>query len=123
MSRLRSVRFTRPFEVASDDSIRADSDGERNLIPRQTADWSSMADDEVLRGELRQSLAKALPSLPAIYRLPVLLRDVQGLSTEEAAAILRIKTETLKSRLHRGRLMLRDHLAEFAGGLTLRRQM
>jgi RNA polymerase sigma-70 factor (ECF subfamily) len=49
----------------------------------------------------------------------VLLRDVQGLSTEEASAILHVKEQTLKSRLHRGRLMLREHLSDFSGGLSL----
>jgi RNA polymerase sigma-70 factor (ECF subfamily) len=57
--------------------------------------------------------------MPVLYRAPVILRDVQGLSTEEASAILHVKEQTLKSRLHRGRLMLREHLSDFAGGLTL----
>jgi RNA polymerase sigma-70 factor (ECF subfamily) len=49
----------------------------------------------------------------------VVLRDIHGLSTEEASAVLRVKDQTLKSRLHRGRLILRDRLAEFADGLSL----
>ena len=49
-----------------------------------------------------------------------MLRDIQGLSTEEASAMLRVKDQTLKSRLHRGRLILRKQLADFAGGLALR---
>ena len=48
-----------------------------------------------------------------------MLRDIQGLSTEEASAVLRVKPQTLKSRLHRGRLMLREHLGDFAAGLSL----
>ena len=55
------------------------------------------------------------------YRAPVLLRDIQGLSTEEASAVLHLKPQTLKSRLHRGRLFLRDRLTEFSHGLALRR--
>ena len=58
---------------------------------------------------------------PAIYRAPVMLRDIQGMSTEEASAMLQVKDQTLKSRLHRGRLILRKQLADFAGGLTLHR--
>ena len=46
-----------------------------------------------------------------------MLRDIQGMSTEEASAMLRVKDQTLKSRLHRGRLILRKQLADFAGGL------
>ena len=60
-------------------------------------------------------------ALPAIYRAPVMLRDIQGMSTEEASAMLHVKDQTLKSRLHRGRLILRRQLADFAGGLTLHR--
>jgi RNA polymerase sigma-70 factor (ECF subfamily) len=85
------------------------------------ADWSQMADESVLRSQLRSRAIKAILALPAIYRAPVLLRDVQGMSTEEASALLKVKDQTLKSRLHRGRLILRKQLADFAGGLTLHR--
>ena len=70
---------------------------------------------------MRRRLVDALVELQPIYQLPVLLRDVQGLSTEEASAILQVKKQTLKSRLHRGRLVLRERLAQFAGGLTMHR--
>jgi RNA polymerase sigma-70 factor (ECF subfamily) len=86
---------------------------------QEPADWSSLADDQVLRGEMRRKLVEALRQLPAVYRIPVILRDIQGLSTEEASAVLRVKPQTLKSRLHRGRLILRQHLADFAGGVML----
>jgi RNA polymerase sigma-70 factor (ECF subfamily) len=82
-------------------------------------DWSSLADDHVLRGEMRARLVRALRHLPTVYRVPVILRDIQGLSTEEASAVLQVKPQTLKSRLHRGRLILREHLADFAGGVML----
>jgi RNA polymerase sigma-70 factor, ECF subfamily len=112
MSRLRNGKFSRPFEVARPD----DSTELPSLDP---ADWSSLADDHVMRTELRNRLIEALTHLPQVYRVPVILRDIQGLSTEEASAILRVKPQTLKSRLHRGRLILRQHLGAFAGGLAL----
>jgi len=84
------------------------------------ADWSNLADDAMLRSELRERLAAAVIALPEIYRVPVILRDLQGLSTEEASTRLQIKDQTLKSRLHRGRLLLRERLADFAGGLSMR---
>ena len=80
-----------------------------------------MADERVLRSQLRQRVFRAILALPAIYRAPVMLRDIQGMSTEEASAMLHVKDQTLKSRLHRGRLILRKQLADFAGGLTLHR--
>ena len=86
---------------------------------RDLADWSNMSDERVFRSQLRKRVFKAILALPAIYRAPVMLRDIQGMSTEEASAMLHVKDQTLKSRLHRGRLILRKQLAEFAGGLTL----
>jgi RNA polymerase sigma-70 factor (ECF subfamily) len=49
------------------------------------------------------------------------LRDIQGLSTEEASQVLKVKSQTLKSRLHRGRLILRERLADFGSGVALHR--
>jgi len=116
MSRLRSARASRFAEVQQPDG----SGGEYpERGPQEPADWSALADDHVLRGEMRQRLLAALRHLPAVYRIPVVLRDIHGLSTEEASAVLRVKPQTLKSRLHRGRLILREHLADFAGGVML----
>ena len=114
MSRLRTSRFSRPNEVQAQES--GDNPDRSSNEP---ADWTSLADDRVLRTEMRERLIGALGHLPEVYRVPVILRDIQGLSTEEASAVLRIKPQTLKSRLHRGRLILREHMAEFAGALTL----
>jgi RNA polymerase sigma-70 factor (ECF subfamily) len=117
MSRLRTVKARatdRPDEHAG---ARLADDAPRGEV----ADWSALADDELLRSELRSRLTKALRDLPSIYRQPVLLRDVHGFSTEEASALLRVKDQTLKSRLHRGRLILRDQLSEFADGLAMHR--
>ena len=115
MSRLRTSRFSRPHEVQSVD-ITTDN-GE--VSPQEPADWSSLADDNVLRSQMRTRLIDSLTHLPEVYRTPVILRDIQGLSTEEASAVLKVKPQTLKSRLHRGRLILREHMSEFAGALTL----
>jgi DNA-directed RNA polymerase specialized sigma24 family protein len=52
------------------------------------ADWSDLADDQLLRSEMRTRLVSALSQLPEIYRVAVLLRDIQGLSTEEASAAM-----------------------------------
>jgi RNA polymerase sigma-70 factor, ECF subfamily len=115
MSRLRTSRYSRPNEVQAAEPAGDNFDRPSN----EPADWSALADDRVLRGEMRERLIGALGHLPEVYRTPVILRDIQGLSTEEASAVLRIKPQTLKSRLHRGRLILREHMAEFAGALTL----
>ena len=117
MSRLRTARH----EVSQDTERNIVSmDGEESTrVPREAADWTDLADEQILRAELRRRVFRAILALPAIYRAPVMLRDIQGMSTEEASAVLRVKDQTLKSRLHRGRLILRKQLADFAGGLTL----
>jgi RNA polymerase sigma-70 factor (ECF subfamily) len=119
MSRLRTARYQR-----SQDEDRQASPNESDSATSASrsfdvADWSDLADERVLRSQLRQRVFSAILALPAIYRAPVMLRDIQGMSTEEASALLRVKDQTLKSRLHRGRLILRKQLADFAGGLTL----
>ena len=119
MSRLRTARYQRVEEDRS--AIAADPDEVARLPRTDVADWSQMADEGVLRSQLRQRLIGAILALPAIYRAPVVLRDIQGMSTEEASAMLRVKDQTLKSRLHRGRLILRKQLADFAGGISLHR--
>ena len=121
MSRLRTARY-RQSQSQDDDRRIGSPDGEESLAAaRDVADLSDMADDRILRSQLRRRVFRAILALPAIYRAPVMLRDIQGLSTEEASAMLRVKDQTLKSRLHRGRLILRKQLADFAGGLTLHR--
>jgi RNA polymerase sigma-70 factor (ECF subfamily) len=118
MSRLRTAKYQR---AQAEESQRETTDGDeiRARGRRDVADWSNMADEEMFRSQLRRRVFKAIMALPVIYRAPVMLRDIQGMSTEEASAMLRVKDQTLKSRLHRGRLILRRQLADFAGGLTL----
>ena len=115
MSRLRSGRANRAIEVQAPETAAEPSERQS----AEPADWSALADDLVLRSQMRDRLIASLSHLPAVYRVPVILRDIQGLSTEEASAVLRVKPQTLKSRLHRGRLMLREYLADFAGGILL----
>jgi RNA polymerase sigma-70 factor, ECF subfamily len=118
MSRLRNGKFSRPSEVSEHDVAGAEQeDGTRR--PREIADWSSLADEAFMRRQLRERLEAAMKDLPEIYRTPIVLRDLQGLSTEEASSLLNVKSQTLKSRLHRGRLILRSRLGDFSRGLTL----
>ena len=121
MSRLRTARYQRSQE---EERVASANESDGANPPSRTpdvADWTDMADENVLRSQLRQRVFRAILALPAIYRAPVMLRDIQGMSTEEASAMLKVKDQTLKSRLHRGRLILRKQLADFAGGLSLHR--
>jgi len=121
MSRLRSDRAGRAADQERERVLAAEEGGDARERTRQPADWSSLPDEELLRLQLRAAIQSAIQELPEIYRAPVVLRDIEGLTTEEASSRLHVKDQTLKSRLHRGRLMLRDKLREFAGGLTLHR--
>jgi RNA polymerase sigma-70 factor (ECF subfamily) len=119
MSRLRSCRLARAADRERERVLAADPHEQSARTPREPADWSKVPDEVLLRAQLRQAVAAAIDELPEIYRAPVLLRDIQGLTTEEASLRLKLKDQTLKSRLHRGRLMLREKLVAFTNGLTL----
>ena len=121
MSRLRTSRLARAAERERD-RIEATRDEEAApRAERHPADWSRMPDEELLRAQLRRATTQAIQELPEIYRAPVVLRDIQGLTTEEASLRLHLKDQTLKSRLHRGRVMLRRRLQMFGTGVTLHR--
>jgi len=123
MSRLRNGKFSRPHEVLAGDLIArsGDDDGGSANPMFEAVDWSKMGDESVLRRQMRDAVMAALQEMPQVYRIPVMLRDLQGMSTEEASKVLKVKTQTLKSRLHRGRTFLRTRLQDFAGGLSLHR--
>jgi RNA polymerase sigma-70 factor (ECF subfamily) len=120
MSRLRSASYQRAQDERRE-AAAVENEDAISPAPKDVADWSQMADEHLLRSQLRRRLLRAVLALPAIYRAPVVLRDLQGMSTEEASAMLHVKDQTLKSRLHRGRLILRKQLADFADGLTMHR--
>lgn len=121
MSKLRNTRLARQAEQEKERALASSQTGEERRAPRQAPDWSHMPDEELLRSQLREAVAAAIGELPEIYRAPVVLRDIQGLTTEEASSRLKLKDQTLKSRLHRGRLMLRERLRAFTTGLSLHR--
>ncbi len=96
--------------------ISGHEDEEGNYTPRDFADWREIPSETLERSEVRQKLAEALASLGEIYREVFVLRDVQHLSIEETAKSLGISTASVKTRLLRARLMLRDLLAPGLGG-------
>jgi RNA polymerase sigma-70 factor (ECF subfamily) len=116
MSRMRTASYQRAHAAEREPWI---NEGLADSSRGEVADWSDLADERVLRSQLRRRVLRAILALPAIYRAPVVLRDLHGMSTEQASAMLKVKDQTLKSRLHRGRLILRRQLADFAGGLSL----
>ena len=73
-------------------------------------DWGNNPEQAAIDGELREVVETGLERLSPDLRAAVVLRDVQGVSTEEGAEALRLSISAFKSRLHRGRLLLRQHI-------------
>ena len=90
-------------------------DEEGNYVPRDFADWREIPLETLERREVRQKLAEALASLGEKYREVFVLRDMEHLSIEETAKALGISSASVKTRLLRARLMLRDLLAPGLG--------
>jgi RNA polymerase sigma-70 factor (ECF subfamily) len=88
-------------------------DPEAEFRPRQLEDWEWNPEAVTLTDELRQVMDEAVASLPDSLRTAFILRDLEGLSTKEAAEVLGISPGSLKVRLHRARLMLREYLANY----------
>jgi RNA polymerase sigma-70 factor (ECF subfamily) len=86
-------------------------DEEGNYTPRDFADWREIPSETLERKEVREKLAQALDSLRDKYREVFVLRDMHHLSIEETAKALGISTASVKTRLLRARLMLRDLLS------------
>ena len=87
-----------------------------NYTPRDFADWREIPSETAERNEIREKLLEALASLGEKYREVFVLRDVQRLTIDETAKVLGITTASVKTRLLRARLMLRDLLAPGLGG-------
>ena len=107
---LMKLRRRRPGQMVSlDEDIRTEDDS----VPRDVADWAPNPEQLYDQGELRDILQKTVQGLPASFRTVFVLRDVEGLSTEETAEALQLSIPAVKSRLLRARLQLRDRLTKY----------
>ena len=79
--------------------------------PKDFADWRPIPSELLEESEVRKALQNAIDSLSPTYRDVVILRDVQNLNIRDTAAVLGIPEGSVKTRLHRARLLLRDALA------------
>jgi len=92
-----------------DDLVSAKDGTFAQRIPR----WEETPADVLMNKEFRSLLDKAILKLPIDYRIVFVLRDIEGKSTEETAAILKISGEATKSRLRRARAFLREQLSPY----------
>jgi RNA polymerase sigma-70 factor, ECF subfamily len=109
LKKKRRSKFAPDKEFSLDAFLPADESAVSMDLPR----WASQPLDQVLDGELSGVIRKALLELPEKYRLVVVLRDVEGFSTQETAEILSLTPTNIKVRLHRARLFLREALKTY----------
>ena len=106
--RKQRVDLTEPIETGQKE--------EGTYAPREFADWREIPSETLERKEVREKLAEALSSVGQMYREVFVLRDMEQLSIEETAQTLGISIASVKTRLLRARLMLRDLLAPGLAG-------
>jgi RNA polymerase sigma-70 factor (ECF subfamily) len=92
------------------------TEGDETSSRAQLSDPSPRPDEAARKKELAKAVSEALGALPVEYRLALTLRDVEGLSGEDTAKALGLSLPAMKSRLHRGRLLLRELLDRRYGG-------
>lgn len=105
----RKSKFAPERELSLEEFIPDDHDSVKKEIP----DWAVEPSERLLNRELSDKIQSAIAGLPTDHRLVLVLRDMEGFSTEEAAGILHISTANVKVRLHRARLFVRDVLKEY----------
>ncbi len=106
---LMKLRKRRPNQISLDEPVENEDD----LMPREVEDWGPSPEQRYARSELNRILTEVITELDPIFRMVFVLRDVEGLSTEETARILGLSVPAVKSRLLRARLKLRQKLNKY----------
>ncbi|MFH1909185.1 MAG: sigma-70 family RNA polymerase sigma factor [Chloroflexota bacterium] len=110
---LMLIRKRRPETTMTDTNLE-DAEGE-DYSPLQFVDWCCLPEDELLSGEARRHLDRAVQRLPEKLRIVFILRDLEGLSIEETSQALDLSQTAVKTRLLRARLNLREQLSSYYG--------
>lgn len=109
---LTKLRKRKEFPTVSLDEPIGDEGSEVREIP----DEVHTPQVDLRRKELRDAIQKAVDELPPDYKPVVVLRDLQGLPNDEVGEVLKLSVPAVKSRLHRGRMILRERLARYRTG-------
>jgi len=104
----RRKRANEPDHLVSLDEAPGDGDGHERHV--DAVDPGRDPEDQAINSSLRARLTRSLSAVPRSYRVVVVLREIEGLSTREVAEVLGITEANVKTRLHRARLLLREHL-------------
>lgn len=106
---LMRLRKRRPGQFSLDEPVESDGD----LVPRELEDWRPSPEREYAQAEMQKILAEVIERLEPEYRIVLVLRDLEELSTQETADALGISVTAVKSRLLRARLKLREKLNRY----------
>jgi RNA polymerase sigma-70 factor (ECF subfamily) len=116
----RSQFFTWLYRIGVNEARRSQERRRKRPQSAPLADAQAQVPDErhapearAEAHELRRALEAAILALPLDYRMPLVLRDVEGLSTAQAAAVMQLGEAAFKSRLHRARLAVRSAVEDF----------
>jgi len=109
IKRRRKSKFAPKRELSLDEFLP----GDEADVDQQVPSWAALPLDQILNEELHRHLQNAVLDLPEKYRAVLVLRNMEGFSTEEAAQILNLTPANIKVRLHRARLFLRDRLKSY----------
>jgi RNA polymerase sigma-70 factor (ECF subfamily) len=102
----RKSKFAPERELSLDEFLPNEEAEKPDHVPK----WALLPLDQLLNEELHGVITQAIGTLPEKYRLVIVLRDIEGFSTDETAQILNLSPSNVKVRLHRARLYLRDQL-------------
>jgi RNA polymerase sigma-70 factor (ECF subfamily) len=102
----RKSKFAPQKELSLEDFIPGDKENAADSLPQ----WASEPLEKILNAELSENIQSSILSLSEKYRIVLVLRDIEGFGTEETAQILNIKPASVKVRLHRARLFLKERL-------------
>jgi RNA polymerase sigma-70 factor (ECF subfamily) len=105
----RKSKFAPERELSLDEFLPQDE----AAVDQQMPAWATLPLDQLLNEELGRTLKQAILQVPEKYRAVLVLRDIEGFSTEESAQILNLTPANIKVRLHRARLFLRERLKTY----------
>ena len=105
----RKSKYAPERELSFDEFLPLDEAG----VDLETPRWADAPLEQVLNEELERQLQQGILKLPEKYRTVLVLRDIEGFSTEETAQIIDLTPNNVKVRLHRARLFLRDQLKSY----------
>ena len=117
---LMMIRRRKHPSVSIDEPVETESETEE---PVQIVDWCCMPETEMMSSEARAYMDKAVDQLSPTLRAVFLLRDIEGLSTEETSQVLDLSEAAVKTRLSRARMRLRELLSGYFGERIARQDL